>query len=87
MPQDPDRLLFGGINLTVGARDRVFVVGANGRGKTTLLKLLAGTLRPDRGEVNVPLNASVGYFEQSNIRTLGERFIVPLWAPTPSVPK
>ncbi|MBN2199665.1 MAG: ABC-F family ATP-binding cassette domain-containing protein [Candidatus Aminicenantes bacterium] len=67
---EPGRLLFGGLSLTVGARDRVFVVGANGRGKTTLLKVLAGALRPDRGEANIPLNVSVGYFEQSNIRTL-----------------
>jgi ATP-binding cassette subfamily F protein 3 len=67
---DPGRPLFVDINLTVGARDRVFVVGANGRGKTTLLKILSGALDPDRGGVTVPLNAAVGYFEQSNVRTL-----------------
>jgi len=67
---DKQKPLIQGLNITVGSRDRVFVVGPNGRGKTTLLKLMAGALEPDAGAVAVPLNAATGYFEQTNIRTL-----------------
>jgi ATP-binding cassette subfamily F protein 3 len=67
---DKQRPLIKGLNITVGSRDRVFVVGPNGRGKTTLLKLMAEALEPDAGAVGVPLNVSAGYYEQTNIRTL-----------------
>ncbi|MCJ7612070.1 MAG: ATP-binding cassette domain-containing protein, partial [Candidatus Aminicenantes bacterium] len=67
---DKQKPLIKGLNITVGSRDRVFVVGPNGRGKTTLLKLMAGALEPDAGAVGIPLNVSAGYYEQTNIRTL-----------------
>ena len=67
---DKQKPLIKGLDITVGSRDRVFVVGPNGRGKTTLLKLMAGVLEPDAGGVSIPLNVSTGYFEQTNIRTL-----------------
>jgi ATP-binding cassette subfamily F protein 3 len=67
---DKQKPLINGLNLTVGSRDRLFVVGPNGRGKTTLLKLMAGVLEPDAGGVDIPLNVSIGYYEQTNVRTL-----------------
>ena len=69
---EPDRPLFQGLNITVGSRDRIFVIGPNGRGKTTLLKVLARVLPAGRGQLSVPLNVAIGYFEQSNVRTLNE---------------
>ena len=41
--------LIENFNLTIGRGDRICVVGPNGHGKTTLLKLLAGTLQPQSG--------------------------------------
>ncbi|MFZ4651887.1 MAG: cytochrome c biogenesis heme-transporting ATPase CcmA [Rubrivivax sp.] len=46
-----DRLLFSGLELDLQAGEVVWLRGTNGRGKTTLLRLLAGLATPERGEV------------------------------------
>ena len=57
--------VFSGVSLTVGAGSRIGVVGPNGVGKTTLLRLLAGLEEPERGRVRVsPPGLSVGYLPQ-----------------------
>jgi lincosamide and streptogramin A transport system ATP-binding/permease protein len=47
---------FTNLDLVIDTGWRAALVGANGRGKTTLLRLLAGVLRPDRGEVERPVS-------------------------------
>ncbi len=47
--------LFHELDLIIDTRWRAALVGANGRGKTTLLRLLAGELTPDRGEIERPV--------------------------------
>jgi len=69
---DPQRPLIRDFTISIGSADRVCVIGKNGRGKTTLLKLMAGILQPQRGEVSRPLGAAVGYFEQSYLSGLNE---------------
>lgn len=61
----PDRPLIKDFSIHIGARDRVMIIGPNGRGKTTLLKLMAGILQPQTGEVSWPKSVAVGYYEQS----------------------
>lgn len=51
-------------NLSVEAGERIAIVGANGVGKTTLLRMLAGNLQPDTGEVVWSENADIGYMAQ-----------------------
>ncbi len=68
----PDRPLIRNFSISVGARDRVFVIGRNGRGKTTLLRLIAGDLDPQSGEISSPQSVASGYFEQTHISTLTE---------------
>jgi len=68
----PDRPLVRRFSVSIGAKDRVFVIGRNGRGKTTLLKLLAGDLTPRSGEITSPQSVAPGYFEQTHISTLSE---------------
>ena len=48
---DPSKPLIKDFNITIRAGDRICVVGKNGKGKTTLLKLLAGVLRSQSGEI------------------------------------
>jgi ATP-binding cassette subfamily F protein 3 len=68
----PDRPLIRRFSISIGAKDRVFVIGRNGRGKTTLLRLLAGDLEPRTGTIDEPQSVAAGYFEQTHISTLSE---------------
>src|ERR1700761_1251916 len=56
--------LFSGLNLTVNAGDRLGVVAANGRGKTTLLRCIAGTLDATEGAVSRSRGLTIGYVPQ-----------------------
>ncbi len=69
---DPKTHLIGNMDISIGARDRVCVVGSNGKGKTTLLKLLAGALRPNTGEVVVHPGVTQGFFAQTNVSSLND---------------
>ncbi|WDN88179.1 ATP-binding cassette, subfamily F, member 3 [Desulfosarcina sp. BuS5] len=73
---DKEDFIIKNFNITIGAGDRICVVGQNGRGKTTLLKLLAGALRPDQGEIKYNPAASKGFFEQTNVKSLNDSFTV-----------
>ncbi|HYR61059.1 MAG TPA: ABC-F family ATP-binding cassette domain-containing protein, partial [Actinomycetota bacterium] len=70
-PQD----LFTGTDLRVGARERVALVGPNGSGKTTLFEMLAGTESPDRGDVVVLKQATIGYLRQENDALAGRTLL------------
>jgi len=67
-----EKLLFSGLNITIGAKDRVCIVGKNGRGKTTLLKVLAEQLTPREGEVVYNPDVNWGIFEQTNVTRLND---------------
>jgi ATP-binding cassette, subfamily F, member 3 len=67
---NPDTPLIENLDLSVNPRDRICVIGKNGRGKTTLLKLLAAALKPATGQVIYNPNVEVGFFEQTNIQSL-----------------
>ncbi|NMB02859.1 MAG: ABC-F family ATP-binding cassette domain-containing protein [Firmicutes bacterium] len=60
-----DELVFKDVTATIGPRDRIGLVGANGVGKTTLLKTLVGELSPDRGQITRPGGFSQGYLWQT----------------------
>ncbi|ALC05463.1 ABC transporter duplicated ATPase [Corynebacterium deserti GIMN1.010] len=67
------RTLFTDVNLTVASGDVIGVVGVNGAGKSTFLKLLAGVDTPLAGTISLsPVDAFVGYLPQEHTRTPGE---------------
>jgi len=67
---DQDTPLIRDLDITIGARDRVCVIGKNGKGKTTLLKILAGALSPQTGQVDYNPASLKGFFEQTNVNHL-----------------
>jgi ATP-binding cassette subfamily F protein uup len=60
----PDRALFDGLSLTISSGDRVGVVGINGTGKSTLLRVLAGTVEPERGEIRFGRGVRISVLDQ-----------------------
>ena len=68
--------LISDVRFEVHDRDRICVIGPNGRGKSTLLRLLAGQLQPRSGEISFHPRTVTGYFAQTNVATLDERMTV-----------
>ena len=56
--------LFDDITYVINKRDRIALVGKNGAGKTTMLKIIAGLQAPTSGSVNRPRDLSIGYLPQ-----------------------
>ena len=69
---EPQKPLITDFSVTVQPGDRIAVIGQNGKGKTTLVKLLTGRLAPASGSVTWNPGVVPGYFEQTNVRTLNE---------------
>lgn len=62
----PSQRLIRNTSFDIQAGEKFLVVGQNGMGKSTLLKLLSGILKPDRGEINYGLKTSIGYYAQEH---------------------
>lgn len=56
--------LFDGVSFVVNKKDRIALVGKNGAGKSTMLKILAGLQSPTAGVVSIPKETTVGYLPQ-----------------------
>lgn len=60
-----EKKLFNDTWLGIGEGDKIGLIGINGTGKSTLLKVIAGTETPDTGRIIKANNASIGYLEQN----------------------
>ncbi len=69
---EPDRPVLRGLTLRIDAEDRIALLGANGNGKSTLAKLVAGRLVPTSGRVVRADKLRVGYFAQHQLDELNE---------------
>lgn len=63
----PTRIVFDEVTLGIDEGDRIGVVGRNGDGKSTLLKLLAGRLEPDAGRVTQRRGIRIGMLDQADV--------------------
>lgn len=61
-----DKKLIDDFTYTVLRNDRLGILGENGSGKSTMLKLLCGELLPDSGSVEIGETVKIGYFSQEN---------------------
>ena len=66
-----DRTLFEGLNWLIQPQDKIGLVGANGTGKSTILKILLGKERLDHGEVNQQKGLRIGYLPQDGLSFSG----------------
>ncbi|MBI5580822.1 MAG: ABC-F family ATP-binding cassette domain-containing protein [Deltaproteobacteria bacterium] len=66
----PETPLIRDFTLTITTGERVCIVGPNGKGKTTLLRILAGELAPQSGELVYHPAIQKGFFEQTNVTHL-----------------
>ncbi len=76
-----DKVLASGINLTLRRGEKAALLGANGTGKTTLLKTILGEAAPLKGKAKIGNRVQIGYFSQSYERlkpeqTLLENFVI-----------
>lgn len=61
-----DDLVFKDFTCEILRGDKIAIIGNNGRGKTTLLKLMASVLEPDKGSIQVGHGVDIGYFPQNH---------------------
>ncbi|CAM3817542.1 ABC-F family ATPase [Rheinheimera salexigens] len=71
--------LFKNLNLTIEVGEKVAILGANGIGKTTLLKCLVGDLKPESGTIKWSENCKIGYYAQDHEYEFKENLSVFDW--------
>jgi ATP-binding cassette subfamily F protein 3 len=68
--------IFRSMNLMIRRDEKVCLLGANGCGKTTLLKILSNKIEPDSGSYKLGSNVHVGYYEQGTVRPNDPRTVL-----------
>ncbi|MBI3843927.1 MAG: ABC-F family ATP-binding cassette domain-containing protein [Planctomycetes bacterium] len=71
-----DRVLYDKFDFKIERGERWCVMGENGTGKTTLLKMVAGVLDPDAGSVRLGASLKLGYFAQNSLELLNPKLTV-----------
>lgn len=67
---EKDKPLFRDLNFAIQRQDKVAVIGKNGKGKSTLLNVIAGELKADNGSIRTHPSLLLGHFGQTNITRL-----------------
>ncbi len=71
-----EKKLFSEFNYTFKRRERVGIVGANGSGKSTFLKILTGALKPDAGKVVIGGTVVFGHYQQDGLDDYGNKKVI-----------
>ena len=78
------RILFSHLKFLVKRNDRLFILGQNGCGKSTLIKLIIGKLEPLSGVIEAGYNVEIGYYDQENQNLNPENTVLEeLWSAYP----
>jgi ATP-binding cassette subfamily F protein 3 len=75
-PEGGERSIFGGVSGMIRRQEKVAVVGVNGAGKSTFLKVLAGQTEPTSGTVTIGASVNAGYFSQHAMDVLNPKYTV-----------
>ena len=67
--------LFQNVNLKISSGDKICLVGSNGTGKSSLLKMLVGGLEPESGSIHKQKNIAIGYLPQDHVVHRGKTLI------------
>ena len=70
------KTLFSGVDMEIDKGERVFLLGANGCGKTTLLKIILGLYPADEGMVKPGINVHMGYYDQIQAPSTSEKTVL-----------
>ena len=70
--QFSEKLVLNEISATIQKGDKIALIGRNGEGKTSLLRVLAGIIDADDGEIKVKNNTSISYLEQSTPKDIDQ---------------
>lgn len=78
--------LLRGLDFNIKRGERIFIVGPNGCGKSTLIKLIIGKLRPTAGALDLGHNLQIGYYDQENQNLCeGNTVLEELWTLYPDM--
>ncbi|MBW6520482.1 MAG: ATP-binding cassette domain-containing protein [Desulfoarculaceae bacterium] len=72
----PEKSVFGGVTGVIRRQEKIAVVGVNGAGKSTFLKVLAAQVAPSTGTVSIGAGVLSGYFSQHSMELLNPEFTV-----------
>ena len=71
-----DRPIYDSASLFIGPKDRIGLIGLNGTGKSTLLKMIVGDYQPTSGEINMSNDTTIGFLNQDLLSYLTDDTIL-----------
>nr|WP_289038034.1 ABC-F type ribosomal protection protein [uncultured Allobacillus sp.] len=74
--QFSDKLLFEDVNMHIAYKERAAIIGENGTGKSTLLKIILQQLAPDQGEARIGSKVKIGYLSQNIFSSIGSETVI-----------
>jgi len=81
-----ENVLFNNVNFKIYRGEKVGLIGPNGVGKTTLFKIILGSIAPNEGTVNIGHHVNIGYFDQEQSNLNSDKTIVDeIWDEHPSM--
>ena len=79
------KYLYKDVNFKINAGDKISLVGSNGTGKSSLLKMLNGYIEPEKGDIFKRKNIAIGYLPQENVTHKGRTLLEEVLAGVPNL--